>query len=144
MEETKNFSLKVTKLCLIWFHGKNFFFIKLDKMFIEFTEKKELFPQSFSVWQLEVQFSFKFFQSQNQFSLDWLNLQSNKKIFAHYILPRVQKIFCLFIGLDSSVKALFMVKAGSEWSTIFPQICMTKCQTLYVHSALWLKLIFTA
>ena len=53
----------------------------------------------YSVWHLVVQIWFKFFQSQNQFSHNWLNLQSNKKSFAHYILPRVQKNFCLLICL---------------------------------------------
>ena len=58
-------------------------------------------------------YSLIFFQSQNQFSLNWLDLQSNKKSFTHYILPRVQRNFCLFIGLA------ILEKTGSEWGIIF-------------------------
>ena len=61
---------------------------------IDFCQK--LCLVNYSVWHLVVQIWFKFFQSQNHFSLNWLNLQSNKKSFAYYIL---QKNFCLFIGL---------------------------------------------
>ena len=81
---------------------------------------------TYSVWHLVVQILFKFFQSQNHFSLYWLILQSNKNIFAHYIFPRVQKFFCKFIVLANSEKT------GSEWDIIFPKNCTTKCQTLYV------------
>ena len=55
----------------------------------------------YSVWHLVVQILLKFFHYQNQFSLEWLNLQSNKNSFAHYKPHRVQKIFCLFIALAS-------------------------------------------
>ena len=77
---------------------------------------------TYSVWHLDVQFMDEFFQSQNQFSHEWLNLQSNKKSFAHYILPRMQ----LFI---SSVN---QKKSGSEWGIIFPKNCTIRCQTLYI------------
>ena len=68
----------------------------------------------YSVWHLVVQILFKFFLSQNQFSLDWLNLDSNKNSFAHYILHRVQNFFYLVISLASPEKS------GSEWGIIFP------------------------
>ena len=111
-------------MCEIILFQKNYFIKSL-------VHSVDLLIPCYSVWHLVVQILFKFFQSQNQFSLDWLNLQSNKNFFAHYILPRVQKNFRLFIGLDSSEKA------GSEWVIIFPQICMTKCQTLYIEKVLY-------
>ena len=68
----------------------------------------------YSVWHLVVEILFKFLLSQNHFSLEWLNLDSNKNSFAHYIMHKVQNIFYLLISLASAEKD------GSEWGIISP------------------------
>ena len=71
---------------------------------------------------------FEFFQPQNHFSHEWLNLFTIKqKYFAHCIQPRLQlqKNFCLFIN------SVIQEKSGSEWGIISPKKCTIRCQTLY-------------
>ena len=53
------------------------------------VEKREIHSY-YSAWHLDMQILFKFFQSQNQFALDWLNLKWSHSYFALYILPRMQ------------------------------------------------------